>query len=158
MPVAAVRRLLAVLVLAVAVVVLAAAPAGAQSAPARCTAFAVLKPGNEVPPTNSQATGAALVHINGTRLTFTVAIANPAREEFILGHIHRQVAGMNGPIVVPLFEGPASTSRLFTQFDSIQIETADASQICGDLAGHYVNYHTSANRAGAIRGQLTRLF
>ena len=79
----AVRRLLVVLALAVAVALLSAAPGAAQTAPTRCTAFAVLKPGNEVPPTNSQATGAALVHINGTRLTFTVAIANPALYAFM---------------------------------------------------------------------------
>jgi len=157
MPVVAVRRLLVVLALAVAVAVLFAAPAGAQTAQTRCTAFAVLKPGNEVPPTNSRATGAALVHINGTRLSFTVAIANPARETFILGHIHEGAAGVNGPIVVPLFNG-SSTSRLFTQFDSIQITAENAAAICGNLAGHYVNYHTTANMGGAIRGQLTKLF
>ena len=116
----AVRRLLVVLALAVAVALLSAAPGAAQTAPTRCTAFAVLKPGNEVPPTNSQATGAALVHINGTRLTFTVAIANPARETFILGHIHGGPAGVNGPIVVPLFSG-SSNRRVFTQSDSIPI-------------------------------------
>lgn len=153
----AVRRLLVVLALAVAVALLSAAPGAAQTAPTRCTAFAVLKPGNEVPPTNSQATGAALVHINGTRLTFTVAIANPARETFILGHIHLGPAGVNGPIVVPLFSG-SSNRRVFTQSDSIPITAQDAAAICGNLAGHYVNYHTTDNPGGAIRGQLTRLF
>jgi trimeric autotransporter adhesin len=157
MLVVAVRRLLAVLALAVAVAALFAAPGGAQTASTKCTAFAVLKPGNEVPPTDSQATGAALVHINGTRLTFTVAIANPARETFILGHIHAGAAGVNGPIVVPLFDG-SSDRRLFTQFDSIQISAENAAAICGNLAGHYVNYHTTDNQGGAIRGQLTRLF
>jgi hypothetical protein len=157
MPVPAVRRLLAVLAVAVVVAVLSAAPAQAQTAPTKCTAFAVLKPSNEVPPTNSRATGVALVHINGTRLSFSVVIANPARETFILGHIHRGAAGVNGPIVVPLFDG-SDSSRLFTQFDSIQITAENAAAICGNLAGHYVNYHTTANPGGAIRGQLTRLF
>jgi hypothetical protein len=157
MPVVAVRRLLAVLALAVTVAVLFAAPGGAQSASTRCTAFAVLKPGNEVPATDSQATGAALVHINGTRLTFTVAIANPARETFTRGHIHTGAAGVNGPILVTLFEG-SSDRRLFTQFDSIQITAENAAAICGNLAGHYVNYHTTDNPGGAIRGQLTSLF
>ena len=153
----AVRRLLAVLALAVAVAALLAAPAGAQTTQTRCTAFAVLKAGNEVPPTNSQATGAALVHINGTRLTFTVAIANPARETFTRGHIHTGAAGVNGPILVTLFEG-SSDRRVFTQFESIQITAEQAAAICGNLAGHYVNYHTTDNPGGAIRGQLTKLF
>jgi hypothetical protein len=77
---------------AAAIVLVAAVPGAAQTAPTKCTAFAVLKPGNEVrppdttDPVQSRATGAALVHINGTRLSFTVAIANPAREEFFAGH------------------------------------------------------------------------
>jgi hypothetical protein len=160
MPVVAVRRLLAVLALAVVVAVVAAAPAGAQTAPTKCTLFAVLKPGNEVPPVDSQASGATLVHIDGSTVRFATAINNPAREEFILGHIHQAPAGMNGGIVVDLFDGPASTRRLFTQFDTgtLRAPFADPGQICANPAGFYVNYHTTDFPAGAVRGQLTRLF
>jgi hypothetical protein len=154
-----VRRMLAVFALAVAVALLAAVPAGAQASSTRCTAFAVLQPGNEVPPSGSQATGATLVHINGTSVRFTTVIGNPARETFILGHIHREVAGVNGPIVVDLFDGPASTRRLFTQFDTgTPRGVFNPADICADPAGFYVNYHTEAFPGGAIRGQLTSLF
>jgi hypothetical protein len=156
MPVITVRRLLAVFALAVAVAIVAALPAAAQTT-TRCTAFAVLQPGNEVPPTTSQATGATLVRINGTSVSFATVIGNPAREEFFAGHIHRGVAGMNGMIVVPLFDG-LSTRRLFTQFDTVTTTDALAAEICGNPAGFYVNYHTEDFRGGAIRGQLTRLF
>jgi CHRD domain len=157
----AVRRLLAVVALAVAVAVVTAAPTGAQDASTKCTAYAVLKPGNEVredesDPVQSKATGAALVHINGERLTFTVAIANPARETFFAGHIHEGARGVNGEILVTLFDG-SSNRRLFTQFDSIGITPANAAAICGDPAGHYVNYHTTQDPQGAIRGQLVPL-
>jgi hypothetical protein len=154
-----VRRLLAVLALAVVVAVVAAAPAGAQTASTKCTLFAVLKPGNEVPPSGSQATGATLVHIDGTRVSFTTVIGNPARETFILGHIHRGVAGMNGGIVVDLFDG-MSTRRLFTQFDTgtLRPPFEDPAEICANPAGFYVNYHTVAFPGGAVRGQLQRLF
>jgi CHRD domain len=158
MSVIALRRLLAVLVLAVAGAVLLTAPASAQTA-TKCTAYAVLKPGNEVRPANttdpvdSRALGAAAVHINGTRLTFTVAIANPARETFIAGHIHIGAAGVNGDVVVPLFGG-MNNRRLFTQFDSITIDAMVAEAICGNLAGYYVNYHTTQDPMGAVRGQL----
>jgi CHRD domain len=151
----AIRRLLAVLALAAAVALLVAAPGGAQTTATKCTAVAVLKPGNEAPPTTSRASGAALVHINGTRVSFTVAIFNPARETFVAGHIHIGAAGVNGPIVVPLFSG-SSDRRLFTQFASITDE--DAATVCADVGGHYVNYHTTEFPGGAIRGQLTRLF
>lgn len=158
----AVRRLVASLVLAVAVAVVAAAPGGAQTAPAKCTAYAVLKPGNEVrppgttDPVESRATGAAAVHINGTRLTFTVAIVNPARESFVAGHIHVGAADVNGPVLVTLFGG-SNDRRLFTQFNTVTIDATTASNICGNLAGHYVNYHTTQDPQGAVRGQLVEL-
>jgi hypothetical protein len=157
MPVVAVRRLLAVLALAVVVAVVAAAPAGAQTA-TKCTAFAVLKPGNEVPPTTSRASGATLMRIDGTRLSFTTIIANPGREVFFAGHIHPGPAGVNGPPLITLFNGPDTDRRLFTQFESIEIPEAQAAAVCGDLAGHYVNYHTRDFPGGAVRGQLTSLF
>jgi hypothetical protein len=161
MPVIVLRRLLAVLVLAVVGAVVLAAPGSAQTA-TKCAAYAVLKPGNEVrppettDPVESRALGAAAVHINGTRLTFTVAIANPARETFVMGHIHVGAAGNNGDVIVPLFNG-MNARRLFTQFDSIVITEAQAEAICGNLAGHYVNYHTSLDPQGAVRGQLVEL-
>jgi CHRD domain len=157
MSVLAVRRLLAVLGLVVAVALLAAIPGQAQSARTKCTAVAALKPGNEVPPADSETSGAAAVHINGTRLSFAVAIANPERERFFAGHIHIGAAGVNGPVRVLLFSG-SNDRRLFTQFDSIQISATDAAAICGNLAGHYVNYHTDDFPGGALRGQLVRLF
>jgi len=156
MPVLAVRRLLAVLALAVVVAAVAAAPAGAQTA-TKCTAFAVLKPGNEVPPSTSRASGATLMRIDGTRLSFTTIIANPGRESFFAGHIHTGAAGVNGPVLITLFSG-STDRRLFTQFESIEITEQQATTVCGNLAGHYVNYHTTDFPGGAIRGQLTRLF
>jgi hypothetical protein len=158
MPVVAARRLLAVLVLAVVVAIVAALPAAAQTTSTKCTAYAVLKPGNEVPPSGSQASGATLVHVDGTRVRFTTVIANPAREDFILGHIHVGAAGDNGPPVVDLFMG-SSTRRLFTQFDTgAPREAFDPAAFCANPAGFYVNYHTRAFPGGAIRGQLTKLF
>lgn len=153
----AIRRLLAVLALAAAVALLVAAPGGAQTTATKCTAVAVLKPGNEVPPTASRATGAALVHIDGTRVSFTVVIFNPGRETFVAGHIHTGAAGVNGPVVVPLFSG-SSNRLLFTQFETVETTAEIAARICGDPAGHYVNYHTERFPGGALRGQLTRLF
>jgi CHRD domain len=155
----AVRRLLAVVALAVVVAVVAAAPAGAQTASTKCTLFAVLKPGNEVPPANSKATGASLVHIDGTTVRFTTVISNPARETFTLGHIHEGVAGMNGGVVVDFFNG-MSTRRLFTQFDTGTLRSPfeNPAEICANPAGFYVNYHTAALPGGAVRGQLNRLF
>jgi CHRD domain len=157
------RRLLAVLTLVAALAALVVStPAGASGETTKCTAYAVLKPGNEVRPADttdpveSKALGAAAVHINGTTLSFTVAIANPARETFIAGHIHTGVAGTNGGVLVTLFSG-SNNRGLFFQAAQITITEAQATQICGDLAGHYVNYHTTQDPEGAVRGQLTEV-
>jgi CHRD domain len=149
------RRLLAILTLVAALAALAfSTPAAASDeSTTECTAFAVLKAGNEVPPTTSRASGAAVVHINGTTLSFAVAIFNPARESFIAGHIHVGATGVNGPVVVPLFAGSASTGLIF-QADRLTISEETAAAICRDPAGYYVNYHTTAFPGGAIRGQL----
>ena len=84
------RRLVAVLVFVAVLAALAVAtPAAATGDTAtKCAAYAVLKPGNEVPPTASKTLGAAAIHINGTTLSFAVTIANPQRETFFAGHIH----------------------------------------------------------------------
>jgi hypothetical protein len=148
------RRLLAVLTLVAALAALVfSTPAAASDEPTKCTAFAVLKAGNEVPPTTSRASGAAVVHINGTTLSFAVAIFNPAGESFIAGHIHVGAAGVNGPVVVPLFAGSVST-RLIFQADRLTISEERAAAICGNPSGFYVNYHTTEFPGGAIRGQL----
>jgi hypothetical protein len=149
------RRLVAVLLVLGALVALTvAAPAAATGDATKCAAYAVLKPGNEVPPTASKTLGAAAIHINGTTLSFAVTIANPQREAFFAGHIHTGAAGVNGPVLVPLFMGPDNNRKLFFQAAQIQITDAQATAICGDLAGHYVNYHTRENPGGALRGQL----
>jgi len=157
------RRLLAVLVAVAVLAVLAvSAPAGASDDVTKCTAYTVLKPGNEVrpegtpDPVESKALGAALIHIDGTKLSFSVAIANPARETFVAGHIHTGAAGVNGGVLVPLFAG-SNDRKLFLQAARIDISAAAAEAICGDLAGHYVNYHTTQDPQGAVRGQLTRV-
>jgi CHRD domain len=153
------RRLLAVLALAAALALVVVAPAGAQDATSpKCTSATVLKPGNEVrddatDPVESRAFGAAFVHIQGGKLFFSVVIVNPARETFFAGHIHTGVAGANGPVLVTLFSG-SSNSRLFVQADSLEIGEETAGVICGNLAGHYVNYHTTQDPQGAVRGQL----
>jgi hypothetical protein len=155
------RRLLLACVLLVALASLAfAVPTGAQTEPGiTCHAATVLKPGNEVrppdttDPVESRAFGAAFVAINGTSLSFAVAIVNPARETFVAGHIHIGAAGSNGIVVVPLFTG-SSNRVLFLQADRIEISEALAGEICGNLAGYYVNYHTAQDPQGAVRGQL----
>jgi CHRD domain len=150
------RRLTAVLVfIAVLAALAVATPAAATGDSAtKCAAYAVLKPGNEVPPTASRTFGAAAIKVDGTTLSFVVTIANPQRETFTAGHIHIGAAGVNGPVRVALFTGPPTDRKFFFQAARIEISETNATAICGDLAGHYVNYHTTQFPGGALRGQL----
>ena len=151
------RRLLAVLALVAALAALVVStPAGATDEATKCTAFAVLKAENEVPPSGSKAIGAALVHVDGSKLAFSVAIANPARESFFAGHIHVGAAGVNGPVQVTLFSG-STDRRLILQAARLDIDAELAAKICADPAGYYVNYHTTDFPGGAIRGQLNEV-
>jgi hypothetical protein len=150
----AIRRLVAVLVIVAALTALAVAtPAAATDEATKCAAYAVLKPGNENPPTASKTLGAAAIKIDGTTLSFAVTIANPQRETFFAGHIHIGAADVNGPVRVLLFSG-SNDRKLFFQAARIPITEANAEAICNDLAGHYVNYHTTLFPGGALRGQL----
>jgi CHRD domain len=152
------RRLLAVLMLVGVLAALAVtSPAGATADSAtKCSAFAVLKAENEVPPSGSKAFGAAAVHINGSNLFFSVAIVNPARESFFAGHIHVGAAGVNGPVQVTLFSG-STDRRLIFQAARLVIDEELAGKICADPAGYYVNYHTTDFPGGAVRGQLNEV-
>ena len=149
------RRLLAVLmVVGLLAALVAGTPAGATGdADAKCTLATVLKANNEVPPSGSKAFGAALVHINGSKLAFSVAIVNPARESFFAGHIHVGAAGVNGPVQVLLFSG-STDRKLIVQAARLDIDPGLGKAICADPAGYYINYHTTDFPGGAVRGQL----
>ena len=153
------RRPLAVLILVAALAVLVVStPAGAAGDSAtKCTAYTVLKAGNEVPPSGSKAFGAAAVRVEGTTVSFAVTIVNPARETFFAGHIHSGVAGVNGPVVVTLFAGPDTDRKFIVQAPRIEVDAATAAGICADVDAFYVNFHTRVFPGGAIRGQLIEL-
>jgi len=66
-------------------------------------------------------------------------------------HIHVGAEGESGDVVVPLdVDGFSGTSS-----DCVDASDADLDAIIADPAGYYVNIHTEAFPAGAIRGQLT---
>lgn len=133
---------------------------------------AVLSPRNEAPPIEGlNATGTATVWLHLMRdaggqvvsgsVDFSVRYEFPGAATFTGMHIHRGAAGANGGVVIDpslaRFDDAAGRGQIRLQ---AQIPATDArglsalNDILADPSGFYVNLHTSANPAGAIRGQL----
>jgi hypothetical protein len=122
---------------------------------------ATLSGQEEVPPTNSQATGMTEVTVTGENAEYSVNASNI--QGVTAGHIHSGRQGENGPIVVTLFKNESPTNEV-SETGSI---TAD--KLEGPMAGKqltdlvtamtngetYVNIHTEQNPNGEIRGQIT---
>lgn len=161
------KKLLALLVLAVA-------PNFGQTAE---TLFlrAVLSPANEVPPVNLNASGTATIRahvvrnaagqiVSGT-VDFIVDYNFPGAVELTGLHIHRGVAGENGPVVINSGIGGAAGNIVDedgrgTINRSGQVLSSDANGVAAlrglfdNPSGYYVNLHSTVNPGGVIRGQL----
>ena len=122
---------------------------------------ATLSGQEEVPPTNSQATGMAEVTVSGENAEYSVNASN--MQGVTAGHIHSGGQGENGPIVVTLFKNDSPTNEV-SETGSITVDKLE-----GPMAGKqltdlitamsngetYVNIHTEQNPNGEIRGQIT---
>lgn len=109
---------------------------------------------NEVPPGDPDATGTATVWVNpGTgTVCYTWSVTNAATPIFA-AHIHHGVAGVAGPVVVPLPPtGPSSGTGCTTG-----VSRSLALDIIRHPSDYYVNTHNAEFPTGAARGQLSRM-
>jgi hypothetical protein len=146
--------------------VLACATAGfvTNVAPAKngrgtmCVLHAKLAASSETTGSTSIAKGHTMIKVraNGT-IEFKTQILNKNHETFVAGHIHQAPVGVAGPIVVPLFVSPSPPTNA-RHIKQRGIATPNAGTtgagLCANPSAYYVNYHTTAFPAGAIRGQL----
>ena len=108
----------------------------------------MLSGANEVPPVDTSASGSGTIFvaadktINGA-ITTTGIVGTAA-------HIHIGAAGTNGPVIVPLARGGASTWLVptGTEISGAQFESLKKGEL-------YINVHSAAHKDGEIRGQLT---
>ena len=109
-----------------------------------------LKSSNEVPPVDSKGSGSVTATFDTASKQLSwkgsvTGLSGPATA----AHFHSAESGKNGAVVVPIagadkgsFEGSAT------------LTDAQAEEL---MAGKwYVNIHTAANKAGEIRGQVTK--
>lgn len=107
---------------------------------------AVLSGANEVPANASTNVGSTSVTVNAATGAVTWSTTSSIPQPSATGHhIHQQVAGTNGPIVVNFGTAYSGT---------VTATTTLAASIIANPAGFYVNLHTAAFPGGEIRGQL----
>jgi hypothetical protein len=179
-------RLLSGLTVAVLLLSACASPAVAPSptpsptpspSPTPQTRFvftADLKPSNEVPPiANAEAscTGKGTFTLNTTKdATGNITAANavfetdvtgcPADTKINIGHIHKAAAGANGSVVVN--SGLAAGELTLTSGagkinkTTATVDAALATDIIANPSGYYMNWHSTLNPGGILRGQLVK--
>jgi len=134
--------------LALAMLIVMPAAASASSDELLATA---LTGAQEVPAADPDGIGAAAVLINPDtgRVCWAYAVKRVA--PILAAHIHRGVAGVNGPVLVTLAAPRAGTVY------SIGCTSASpvlAAEIVATPANFYVNVHNADFPGGALRGQL----
>jgi CHRD domain len=111
----------------------------------------------ELPPTNSKATGMAEFTVIGQTIKFTVNASNI--QGVTAAHIHLGKPGENGLIIATLFKNNSPTNKV-SETGSITSDTG-AFQYVTDLTTPmndgetYVDIHTQQHPNGEIRGQIT---
>ncbi|HKJ57592.1 MAG TPA: spondin domain-containing protein [Halobacteriales archaeon] len=122
---------------------------------------ATLSGDEEVPPVETDASGASSLEFDGDELAYEVTVEDI--DDVTAAHIHCGPRGANGPVGVTLFEGdPVSPDGVLAEGT---VSAPDDGNDCGwtDLddvvaglrsGNTYVNVHTEANPAGEVRGQV----
>jgi CHRD domain len=141
-----------------------AGPDGSDSA-AMCVLNTRMLPENEVraTPNTSVASGHAQVMVrNDGTIEFKTFVLNPADEVFVRAHIHgpASVTG-NAGIVVDFLEAGVPVASLggktITFMGEGMVRAGNpniATLLCATPDLYYVNFHSTTEPGGAIRGQL----
>jgi CHRD domain len=122
--------------------------------------FAVLLGGNEVSDEgdasvgDTDGRGSASILINSAQGTLCFAITVSGVSTPNAAHIHQNVAGANGAIVVGFTSVPTTGNPGAASGCISGVATALLNNIKRNPSGFYVNVHTADFPAGAIRGQL----
>jgi hypothetical protein len=140
----------AVLAGALAVVLIGVVGAGAQGGQQSKALFAVLTGAKEPDGGDPNGRGSFTAIVDGNRLCY--GLTNRNIEDPEAAHIHRGRSGVAGDIVVPLQQ--PSSGDPGASSECVRIQRSLAQAILANPNRYYVNVHTAALPAGAIRGQL----
>lgn len=124
--------------------------AGAAASHAPAVEVAILRGANEVAGGDTDAIAIGIFRIRAEEGQICYLLASAKIDGTIVAaHIHKGVAGTNGPVVVPLtapVNGPVATCTT--------VAPDLAADIAANPANYYSNIHSTVFPAGAVRGQL----
>ena len=116
-----------------------------------------VRPANTTDPVESVAWGHAQIKLYADNtIECKIQIHNPANEAFVAGHIHIGGPTVSGPVVVGLHGSlpQIRDKHIKLECGPIAISATLAAQLLANPGNYYVNYHTTLDPQGAIRGQL----
>ena len=139
--------------LSIGVLTLAAAGALAGIAAAGCTTnplTATLSGAAETPAGDPAGSGKAKITFDLSEglVCWSLTVKGPTATP-VAAHIHKAAAGSSGPVVVPLGTPAKGATKGCTATGRALIK-----DIIANPSQYYVNVHTGAFPAGAVRGQL----
>jgi len=121
------------------------------AAAATTTVTARASAASEVPKPGPQgATGRALFTLDTSTGRICYQASTSGLDTLAAAHVHRGVAGVAGPVVVPLEESKINSGNQ----TCTTAEPALVAEIAASPANFYFNVHTPQFSAGAVRGQL----
>ncbi len=88
---------------------------------------------------------------DSNRLDYQVTLSATVPFTLTAAHIHEGGAFQSGPVLYPLFSGPAYVTDTFAFEGSLVIDEADEGALMD--GGLYLNTHTTVRPAGAVRTQ-----
>ncbi len=108
----------------------------------------------EKPAGDTDGTGTAVITLKASTVCYDIR-PKKAGITFGAGHIHVGVKGKAGGVFIALFTTPKKVKGGKLTGCSKTVPAADIAKVRAKPSGYYVNIHSAAFPAGAIRGQLT---
>lgn len=122
---------------------------------ARLTGFEEIGPNGTREAGNPYGLGGATLLVKGQLVCTSIVMVEAGFAT--AAHIHRGVAGVNGPVVLPLAT-PVATSAISSHSSGcVRADPVLLEEIRTKPGRFYVNVHTNELPNGALRGQLTSL-